>query len=76
MPTAETEDLREIDAAVAEKVLRALRSYRMHHDGGGMHLVDALTPSADETIKRGEEELRLIAEHIADKLSAAPHSKS
>lgn len=53
----------------AGAVERALRSYRCQHtvdeDGEPLLLVDALTPKGDSTIARGEQEIELLADHIA-----------
>jgi hypothetical protein len=67
--------------AACKLIEDALRSYRCTytrigdpHEEAGLPLVDMLTPPQDGTIKRGEEELALLAEHLFDALPplAAP----
>jgi len=59
----------QIEALVRE----ALYSYRLHYtvedDGGGLPLVDALTPASDETIARGQAEREALADYIAAHLT-------
>lgn len=65
--------------AFGERIEAALNSYRMHHqvggDGAHMPLVDVLTPSWAATIKEGQEEIHLLADHLYCELHAAQAPK-
>lgn len=55
-----------------EEIFDALKSYRTKHlrykgDGGGMQLIDVLSPEGTHT-GYGNRELELLADHIAYKL--------
>ena len=67
-------DSRNFSKLTADDVLAILKSYRCRYhrhsgDSGGMLLIDALTPAEDRMLERGDEELRLSADHIAAELS-------
>lgn len=73
----------EIERLTRRAMLDILREYRCQHhqyhdNGGGMSLVDLLTPSGDESITRGLEELVLLADFLEsallDKADSAPDS--
>lgn len=59
--------------AAANLIAPELASYRCQHcvdeDGGGVSLIDALTPVEDQTVERGVDEVRRIADAIAGEIA-------
>lgn len=60
---------RDHEGDLRSQIHEALKSYRTHHlryegDGGGMQLVDVLSPDGG-SIGPGKDELWLLADHIA-----------
>ena len=58
-------------ADLRDRIAEALSEFRCQHtllddDGGGMPLLDMLTPQGDTSVARGFEELNALADHIAD----------
>lgn len=58
--------------STATEILEALKNYRCQYTqdehGEGIPLVDLITPEIDTDIARGQMEMELLAEHIADEL--------
>ena len=62
-----------LTASIFEALLSIRLCYTIDEDGdGGFPLVGALTPDGDDSITRGLDELRMIADTIADGIEHRP----
>jgi hypothetical protein len=61
-----------LSSVAAPKIEKALNEYRLQQtvleDGGGLPLVDALSPPGDDDIRRGKEEIELLTDSIIGEL--------